>query len=387
MKATGSLRLKRGIWQMVFEYQDAIGQRRQKSESTGLPEKGNKRRAQAMLEKRLDEMERQYTAALEVKNVQFLSFMRSWLDDVVSYKVKGNTLSQYRYVFEGYISKYKPFHGVKLQDVTPALLQSYYNAQLKAGLSPNTIRKHHANIHKCLDYAVRLCMLPVNPSVMTELPPKRKYRGATAYTPEQSKTLLKLFEGDTLETAVMLAATYGLRRSEICGLRWDAVDFDTGVVHICYTAVMDKGRVLYSDSTKTATSNRKLPLMAFMRAYLQKVKAQQSESKELLGSAYQDSGFVCVYADGSPIRPDFVTPHFQRILKQGGLPVIRFHDLRHSAVYALRKGGCDAKDIQTWLGHSDVSTTLNIYGHLLGGDMERLGKVMDSLLFQEAKAG
>lgn len=143
----------------------------------------------------------------------------------------------------------------------------------------------------------------------------------------------------------------------------------------------------YSDSTKTATSNRKLPLTAFMRAYLQKVKAQQSESKELLGSAYQNSGFVCVYADGSPIRPDFVTPHFQRILKQGGLPVIRFHDLRHSAVYALRKGGCDAKDIQTWLGHSDVSTPLNIYGHLLGGDMERLGKVMDSLLFQEAKAG
>lgn len=387
MKATGSLRLKRGIWQMVFDYQDAIGQRRQKSESTGLPEKGNKRRAQQMLHKRLDEMEQQYTAALEAKNVLFLSFMRDWLNDVVAYNVKENTLSQYRYVFEGYISKYKPFHGVKLQDVTPALLQSYYNAQLKAGLSPNTIRKHHANIHKCLDYAVRLCMLPVNPSVMTELPPKRKYRGATAYTPEQSKALLKLFEGDPLEAAVMLAAAYGLRRSEICGLRWDAVDFDAGFIHICYTAVMDKGKVLYSDSTKTATSNRKLPLTAFMRAYLQKVKAQQSEYKVLLGEAYKDSGFVCVYADGSPIRPDFVTHHFQRILKQGGLPVIRFHDLRHSAVYALRKGGCDAKDIQTWLGHSDVSTTLNIYGHLLGGDMERLGKVMDSLLFQEVKAG
>ncbi len=84
MKATGSLRLKRGIWQMVFEYQDSIGQRRQKSESTGLPEKGNKRRAQAMLEKRLDEMEQQYTAALEVMNVLFLCFMRYWLDDVVA---------------------------------------------------------------------------------------------------------------------------------------------------------------------------------------------------------------------------------------------------------------------------------------------------------------
>lgn len=108
MKATGSLRLKRGIWQMVFEYQDSIGQRRQKSESTGLPEKGNKRRAKQMLDKRLEEIERQYTAALDAKNVLFLTFMRSWFDDVVVYKVKENTLSQYRYVFEGYISKYKP---------------------------------------------------------------------------------------------------------------------------------------------------------------------------------------------------------------------------------------------------------------------------------------
>ncbi len=156
MKATGNLRVKRGIWQMVFEYQDSTGQRRQKSESTGLPEKGNKRRTQQMLDKRLDELSQQYTAALETRNVLFLSFMRSWLDDVVSYKVRDTTMTQYNYVFDSYIAEYKPFHGVKLQELTPTLLQSYYNTQLKAGLSPNTVRKHHANIHKCLDYAVRL---------------------------------------------------------------------------------------------------------------------------------------------------------------------------------------------------------------------------------------
>ena len=82
-----------------------------------------------------------------------------------------------------------------------------------------------------------------------------------------------------------------------------------------------------------------------------------------------------------------MTPHFQRRLKEIGLPVIRFHDLRHSAVYTLRKGGCDAKDIQAWLGHSDVTTTLNVYGHVLGGDMDKLGQVMDTMLYQSAKAG
>lgn len=385
MKATGNLRVKRGVWQMVFQYQDSTGQRRQKSESTGLPEKGNKRRAQQMLDKRLDELSQQYTAALENRNVQFLSFMRSWLNDVISYKVRDTTMTQYNYVFDSYIAKYKPFHGIKLQELTPALLQSYYNAQLKAGLSPNTVRKHHANIHKCLDYAVRLGMITVNPSIMTELPPKRKYQGATAYTPEQLRALLNLFQGDTLETPVELTVTYGLRRSEVCGLRWDAVDFEAGTIHVRHTAVMVKGKVT-SDNTKTATSNRVLPLTANIRAYLQTVKAKQEENKKLFGDAYIDSGYICVHPNGAPIRPDYVTPHFQRKLKEVGLPVIRFHDLRHSAVYALRKGDCDAKDIQAWLGHSDITTTLNVYGHVLGGDMDRLGKVMDKVLFDAVRA-
>ena len=380
MKVTGSLRLKRGIWQLQFDYQDATGQRKQKSESTGLPEKGNKRRAQKMLETRLAEMEQQYETALDNRNVQFLSFMRSWLDDVVVHQVKENTFSQYNMVYNGYIAKYKPFHGVKLQALTPALIQSYYNTQLKNGLSPNTVRKHHANLHKCLSYAVRLGMLAQNPSDQTELPPKRKYRGATAYTPEQLKQLLEFFEHDPLETPVRIAVTYGLRRSEVCGLRWDAVDFDANTLSVCHTAVVDNGKVLYSDNTKTASSNRVLPLTASMRTYLLRVREQQKENKSLFGSVYHDSGYVCTRPDGEPINPDFVTHHFQRVLKSNNLPVIRFHDLRHSAVYALRKGGCDAKDIQCWLGHSDVSTTLNVYGHVLSSDLGRLGQIMDSMV-------
>ena len=191
-----------------------------------------------------------------------------------SYKVKISTFSQYLYVFNNYIAKYKPFHGVKLQELTPALLQSYYNAQLKAGLSPNTVRKHHANIHKCLDYAVRMGKITLNPSIMTELPAKRKYQGATAYTPDQLKTLLRLFRGEPLEVAVQLTVTYGLRRSEVCGLRWDAIDFESDTIHICHTAVMNKGKVVYSDSTKTDSSNRVLPLTSNMQTYLQKVKRQ-----------------------------------------------------------------------------------------------------------------
>lgn len=387
MKATGSLRVKRGIYQIVIDYVDALGQRRQKSESTGLPEKGNKRRAQVILERRLQELERESETTLEARDTLFLPFMRTWLDEVVSHQVKVNTMSQYNMVFNHYISVYKPFAGVTLRDLTPALLQSYYNAQLAAGLSPNTIRKHHSNIHRCLAYAVRLDLMLYNPSDRVELPKKKRYQGAQALTPEQLGKVLNAFEGDMLEVPVHIAVTYGLRRSEVCGLRWDAVDFQANTLHVCKTAVVDNGKILYCDSTKTASSNRVLPLTPSIRDYLLKVKAIQEEQRELCGNCYTDSGLVCVHPDGTPISPNTVTHHFQRVLKAHGLPVIRFHDLRHSAVYALRKGGADAKDIQAWVGHSDVSTTLGVYGHLLGGDLTRLGQVMDEVLLEGAKAG
>lgn len=387
MKVTGHIRSKNGIWQMVFEYYDKSGQRRQKSESTHLPEKGNKRRAQQMLDKRLKELAQQYEPFLDDGRVLFLDFMRDWLDNVMAYKVKENTLEQYNLTFDRYISEYKPFHGLKLQDLTPPMLQSYYSEQVKAGLSPNTVRKHHANIHKCLDYAVRLGLIAFNPSSQVELPAKQKYTGATACTPGQLQGLLQLFRGDPLETVLMLGIAYGLRRSEVCGLRWDAVDMEAGTLHICHTAVKANGRVLYSDSTKTATSNRVLPLTASMREYLGSVRERQEENKRLFGRDYTDSGYICVKPDGTPIDPDFVTHHFRRVLVANDVPIIRFHDLRHSAVNTLRKGGCDVKDIQAWLGHSDVSTTLNIYGHILQGDMARLGNVVDAALFQAPKAG
>lgn len=330
MKATGHLRSKRGVWQMVIEYHDENGNRRQKSESTGLPEKGNKRRAQQMLHERLDELSQQYTVALENRKVLFLDFMRNWLDDVMAYKVKENTLEQYNLIFNGYVSKYKPFHGVKLQDVTPALVQSYYNEQLKAGLSPNTIRKHNANFHACLNYAVHLGLILYNPCVQTELPPKQKYTGATACTPEQLQDLLQLFRGDPLETVLMLSLTYGLRRSEVCGLRWDAVDMDAGTLHIRHTAVVANGNVLYSDSTKTATSNRVLPLTPSIRDYLGKVREQQEENKRLFCRDYTDSGYICVKPDGTPIHSNFVTKHFRLIQLSHDRSPIRFHDLRHT---------------------------------------------------------
>ena len=129
---------------------------------------------------------------------------------------------------------------------------SVYPVVLFKDVVVHTVRKHHANIRKCLEYAVRLGILTQNPASIVELPPKQKYKGATAYTPEQLKALLNIFQDDPLETVVHLAVTYGLRRSEICGLRWDAVDFVNNHIHICHTAVM---------FAPARTENRSIPVM------------------------------------------------------------------------------------------------------------------------------
>ena len=383
---TGSLRIKHKTYYMVFTWKDEFGQWKQNSESTGIPERGGKRKAQLMLEERLAELEKQSTAVLANKDATFLDFLKSWLEDRMVSEVRPNTYTQYRQVIENSICKYKLFWGVKLKDLTPPLVQSYVNDRVKGGLSPNSIRKHYCIIHKCLDYAVKLEIIPANPSERVELPKKKKYQGAKAFTPKQLQKLLLLFDGDPLEAVVQLAVAYGLRRSEICGLRWDAVDFTAGTLYICHTAVKNEGEIIFSDNTKTATSRRHLPLTDTMRDYLLHVKECQEENRILFGEEYIDSGYVCTKTNGAPIDPDFVTHHFQRVVKAHGIPC-RFHDLRHSAVNTLRKGGCDAKDIQSWLGHSDVSTTLNIYGHLMDGDMSRMGIVMDKMLFPKKRAG
>lgn len=387
MKVTGHLRVKRGIWQMVFCYYDANGTRHEPSESTHLPEKGNKREAQKMLNERLEEMNREYAPVVESKSPLFLTYMEDWLDNDMVGNVERNTLSEYKRVFEHSIKPYKPFHGVKLQDVTTELLQGYIDAKKKAGLSPNTLRKHYTNINKCLAHALSKKKIHSNPARLVELPPKKKYTGAKACAPKQLRQLLESFDGDILEVPVRITANYGLRRSEVCGLRWQDVNLDDGYITICHTALTDNGKVYYSDTTKNATSYRRLPLADNMRAYLQSVKEQQEEYKRLFGESYTDSGFVCTRPDGKPIHPDFVTHHFSRALEACGLPHIRFHDLRHSVVYALSQSNADVKKIQAWTGHSSITTLYDVYGHVLRGDLDDLGKLMDKALGDGSKSG
>ena len=379
---TGSLRVKNAKWQMIFSYKDTNGHWKKKSESTGLAERGNKRKAEVALQKRLAELNSMSKTQLTAENLLFVDGMKQWLDDTMVHEVRQNTLTTYLSVWRTHIATYPPFDGVRLSALTPALLQQYFTDKLKQGLAPETVKKHYANIHKYLSYTVRLDMLPYNPSDRVQLPKRNRSQRGSVYTAEQVQALIDAFRDDALHTLVLLTATYGLRRSEICALKWDSVTFTpdgSGHLQIVRTAVLDSGKILYADTTKTKTSRRQLPLTQQVTEHLKALKAEQEQTQAAIGAAYRNDGFVCCWPDGSPIRPDYATKHFAKVLKKNNLPPLQFRNLRDTAATLLHRQGFDVRSIQGWLGHADPSTTASIYVHFGNEDMTDMATAMNNI--------
>ncbi|MCI6944535.1 MAG: site-specific integrase [Faecalibacterium sp.] len=228
---------------------------------------------------------------------------------------------------------------------------------------------YHANIHKALKYAVKIDLIPTNPADKVERPKKNEFKGSY-YSADEIHALTEIAEGTKLEIPVLLASFYGLRRSEVLGLKWDAIDFEANTLeikHIVTQASIDGKKVLVqADRAKTKSSLRTLPLVPPIRDRLLMLKGQQDTYRRLCGKSYNREylGYLCVDEIGNIIRPNYVSEQFPKLLEKNGLRPIRFHDLRHSCASLLLANGVPMKQIQEWLGHSDFSTTANIYAHL-----------------------
>ena len=362
----GHLREKNGHYYAVLNYTDSLGKRKTKWISTGLTVKGNKKRAEAIL------MDARRNFNPEEPNIMngdilFADYMEQWLE-IIKSSVAVPTFASYSTTVKRIVAPYFREKEVTLKNLTAKDIQEFYIKELQR-VSASSVIHYHANIHKALKYAVKIDLIDVNPADKVERPKKDRYVGSF-YDADEVNALFDAAKGTKLELPVLFGAFYGLRRSEAIGLKWDAIDFEQNTITIRHTVTscdIDGKRILVaSDTTKTKSSMRTLPLVPFMRERLLALKDEQEENRRLCGRSYIKDyiGYVCVNEIGDLIKPHYVTESFPKLLKANGLRHIRFHDLRHSCASLLLANGVPMKQIQEWLGHSDFSTTANIYAHL-----------------------
>ena len=282
--------------------------------------------------------------------------------------MKKTTFSSYTQMVKGKIAPYFRNTGLTLDGIQAKHIQSFYLHELKT-VSPGTVIHYHANIHKALKYAVKMDLIPFNPADKVERPKKQRYI-ADYYRQEELERLLEASKDHPYSLLIQTAAFYGLRRGEVVGLKWDAIDFEQGTISVkrtvTSTIIDGKYQEFEQQSAKTKSSLRTLPLIGSFREYFMQVKEAQELNKQVCGNCYNYEyyGFVFVDELGERMRVEYLTNAFPKFLESHGLRRMRFHDLRHSCASLLLANGVPLKHIQEWLGHSDFTTTANIYAHL-----------------------
>ena len=369
----GHLQEKNGMFYVVLNYRDENGKRKTPWISTNLPVKGNKKRAENFMMdvrrnfvppnvQRIEERE-----AMQKGDILFTDFLLKWLR-VAKSTVKLTTYASYEMMATRIIIPYFETLNIKLKELTTEDIQEFYSAQLER-VSANTVIHYHAVIHRALKYAVKIKTIQSNPAVNVERPRKEKFIGSF-YDKKEINTLFDIIQGHPLEVAIKLAAFYGLRREEIIGLKWTAIDFENNTLTIQHTVTecnLDGKHIeVASDTAKTDSSLRTMPLVTNFREMLLAKKEKQEHYRKLCGRSYckEYLNYIFVNEMGERWKPRYLSDGFKRILEQNGLRRIRFHDLRHTCASLLLANNVPMKKIQEWLGHSDFSTTANIYAHL-----------------------
>ena len=334
----GHLQIKNDNYYMVLNYTDANGKRRQPWIPTGLPAKGNKRRAEKLM---LDTRKSFVPPVVSKENedissdMLFADYMELWLE-IIRSSVEKTTFSSYTQMVKGKIAPYFRNTGLTLDGIQAKHIQSFYLHELKT-VSPGTVIHYHANIHKALKYAVKMDLIPFNPADKVERPKKQRYI-ADYYRQEELERLLEASKDHPYSLLIQMTAFYGLRRSEALGLKWDAIDFERDTItikHIVTNAKIDgKSEIVCADRAKTKSSLRSLPLVSNIREKLLALREQQKENRRVCGNCYSKKydGYVFVDAMGNIFNPRSVTANFSKLLEQNGLRHIRFHDLRHPYV-------------------------------------------------------
>ena len=379
----GHLTLKNGRYYAVLNYRNAGGQRKTKWISLGLPEKGSKRKAEAELARLRAEFEPPKEVGDLSSDMLFADYLLEWLE-IAKGRLAVATYSSYAAMIKKPVGPYFRQRNLTLRELEARHLQMFYSEMLRK-VKPNTVIHYHAIIHSALKYAVKTDMLVQNVADKVDRPKKNSFQPVFLSAEEMQK-MFEALRGTKLELPVLVAAFYGFRRGEVLGLKWDAIDFERGTISVIRTVTTitldGKQTEIEQQSAKTKSSLRTLPLIGSFREYFLQVKEAQELNKQICGNCYNHEydGFVFVDELGERMRANYLTSAFPKFLESHGLRRMRFHDLRHSCASLLLANGVPLKQIQEWLGHSDIGTTANIYSHLDYKSKLTSANVMDNVL-------
>ena len=364
----------KGTWTVRGRVTNPItGKVRNKSKSTGYKVKDNtKRKALQVMAEILAEWEKEANETLPDHDLTLRYYVEAWLRDKET-TTRPNTVKSYRDYANLHIL---PALGdVSVRDITWRTLQRLYEGLLKTH-KVVTVRKYDIVVSGALEDAVRDDVIPVNPAALVKWP-KRAQPEARPFDPREAGQILAMAENapEPMHSAIILGLCYGLRRSEVCGLRWLDIDFEQGTMHIRHTVTQNGNVLLDMDSTKTKRSNRVLVLIPSTAAYFRGLYAQQK-------AAGLPMDKVVARPDGKFLRPDGVYNRFKTLIKKNGIDTaIRFHDLRHFAGSMLADHGVPLKQIQAFLGHdynSPITSKVYIHEELQSG--AKTSAAMDEIL-------
>lgn len=386
---TGSVQISKGYYYAVLNLYNENGKRIPKWISTGLKVENNERKNQANKKQAEKIKDNEILKAniesngsnrisnslkdAKYKDMLFCDYVVEWLENQKN-KLTANTYVGYEQKIKGKFYKYFKEQKTKLIDLRARDLQEFIDYLFNLGLKGNTVSHYLTNINVALDLAVTKEIIPTNP--LNKIPPVKKEDFIPEfYTDDEVLAFIEAIKDDKLRLPLTLAAVYGLRREEVLGITWNAIDFNHKAIVISKTVgrakYLGKTQFLFKDIPKNKSSYRTLPLFDFIADLLLEYKEKYKNDKKFFGNTYCNDykDYICLNENGELMKPDTISRNFSRILEKNNFKKIRLHDLRHSCATLLLRNSVPMSEIQKWLGHSSIRTTER-YAHLNQNDKQ-----------------
>lgn len=305
-------------------------------------------------------------------------FLDQWLTDVVAPSVRPKTLASYEYICRVHLAPSLGRH--RLARLTPAQVQQFMNSRLEYGLSPRSVAYCRAVLRRALGQAMKWGLVARNVAALVD-PPRRERAEIQPLTPTQARRFLEAVKGHRLEALFTAALALGIREGEALGLMWEDVDFDHGTISIRRQLQRVNKKLLFVEP-KTAKSRRTIVMPAIVVDALRAHRLRQLEERLAVGEAWEEHGLVFTSHWGTPLYPENMGRSLRPLLVQAGCPPQRFHDLRHACASLLFAQGLSAKAVMETLGHSQIATTADLYGHMYMELRREVADRMDAILTQ-----